>query len=118
MAENDDVSDEIKQTKSRKTYTRGSFIKTIKEYLKANGDENCMDETVELIEQLLIEFILEFTLKIRQDEPTKQIKPEDVLIHLIRDRRKFDRGAYILCQEIKTNRYKEEIKQSNQTEGK
>ncbi|ELP91454.1 hypothetical protein EIN_155710 [Entamoeba invadens IP1] len=115
MADDDNGSEEIKTQKSRRVYARGTFSKSIKEYLKANGDENCTDETIELIEQLMIEFILELTYKIRLDEPTKQIKPEDVLIHLIRERKKFDRGAYILYQGIKCDRIKNNSKQNDST---
>ncbi|KAL7721576.1 Phorbol-ester/DAG-type domain-containing protein [Entamoeba marina] len=105
MADNDNSEDQ-KTGKTKKLYTRGAFGKTIREYLKANGDENCTDETVDYIEQVMLEFVIEFTLKMREDDPQKQIKPEDILVHLIRDRRKFDRASYILCKKEQSDAFR------------
>ena len=58
----------------------------------------------------MLEFIIDFTMKIREDEPQKQIKVEDILVHLIRDRRKFERACYIYYQNLRTESYKKQEK--------
>ena len=75
-----------------------SLTLIVKDLLKNNGDENCLDETADYLEQVLLEFLIQFTLKIRRDESQKSIKPEDILVNLMRDERKFSRGSFILYQ--------------------
>ena len=108
MSDNESSDKEHEQRKeSTKTYNRGAFSKTIKDYLIKNGDDQLKEETIEYIEQLIIEFIAELTLKIRRDEPTKQIKPEDVLVNLIRDKNKFEKGVLFTYLNLSLKHFKD-----------
>ena len=98
-----------KQKQNKKVYSKGDFGEKIRKYLRANGEEKILDETVDLIEQYLVEFIVQLTTQIHLDNPTKAIKPEDVLIHLITDRKKFDRGSYMLYQNFANDQIKKRV---------
>ena len=109
MESKEEGNERGRQRQNKKVYSKGAFGDIIRQYLHANGEQKLLDDTVDLIEQYMIEFIVELTLKIREDTPTKQIKPEDVLVHLITDRKKFDRGSYMLYQNFANDQVRKRV---------
>eukprot|EP00455_Lapot_gusevi_P024205 TRINITY_DN2512_c0_g6_i1.p1 TRINITY_DN2512_c0_g6~~TRINITY_DN2512_c0_g6_i1.p1 ORF type:complete len:148 (-),score=28.61 TRINITY_DN2512_c0_g6_i1:154-534(-) len=93
-----DDKDEEEKIEASSRHKPASFARELRPMMYGFGDEVCpLDESVDLMEDLAIEFIADMTRKAIEHAGSERIRVEDILFVIRKDRAKYDRATELLA---------------------